>query len=199
MNDIWFTSDEHYGHNNVIKFCNRPYTSLEEMTEGLIANHNSVVKKGDLVYHLGDMFWRTVPLHEAMSIRYRLNGQHFYINGNHEELFERNPELGKTFIWQKDIAKLKIRDYPNIILCHYAMRVWEGSHKDAWHLYGHSHNGLSRSVQGMTREESALSLDVGVDAFNMFPVSLEEVALKMADTRAANLDNVPNTFPLGEI
>ena len=183
MNDCWFTSDEHYGHQNVLKFCKRPYANLEDMREGLIQNHNSVVKKGDLVYHNGDMFWRTVPVHEAESIILRLNGQHFYVNGNHDELIERNKSIASLFVWRKDIAKLKFKDKPNIILCHYAMRVWEGSHRGDWHLYGHSHNGLSRSVQGVTKEESPLSFDVGVDAHNMFPISLEEVALRMEDIK----------------
>ena len=181
--NIWFTSDQHYGHQNVLKFCKRPYANLDDMREGLIHNHNSVVKKGDLVYNIGDMFWRTLPVPEAASILLRLNGNHYYVNGNHEELIERNKSIAGLFIWRKDIAKLKIDDYPRVILCHYAMRVWEGSHKGDWHLYGHSHNGLSKSGQGMTKEESPLSFDVGVDAQQMFPISLEEVALRMADIK----------------
>jgi calcineurin-like phosphoesterase family protein len=196
MNNCWLTSDEHYGHNNVIKFCNRPYKDIEEMKEGLIENHNSVVKKGDLVYHLGDIFWRTIPLLEAVSIVKRLNGQHYYVRGNHEELIDHNKNLRDLFIWNKDIAEIHPAGFPKIVLCHYALRTWNGSNRGSWQLYGHSHNGLSRSVQGVTREESALSLDVGVDAWNMFPVSLDEIALKMKEIQDVMKD-VPNTFPQG--
>lgn len=196
MNNCWLTSDEHYGHNNVIKFCNRPYKDIEEMKERLIENHNSVVKKGDLVYHLGDIFWRTIPLLEAVSIVKRLNGQHYYVRGNHEELIDHNKNLRDLFIWNKDIAEIHPAGFPKIVLCHYALRTWNGSNRGSWQLYGHSHNGLSRSVQGVTREESALSLDVGVDAWNMFPVSLDEIALKMKEIQDVMKD-VPNTFPQG--
>ena len=50
---IWFTSDEHYGHQNIIQFCKRPFLNLEHMTERLISHHNEVVKPGDEVFHLG--------------------------------------------------------------------------------------------------------------------------------------------------
>jgi calcineurin-like phosphoesterase family protein len=154
------------------------------------------VKKGDLVYHLGDIFWRTIPLLEAVSIVKRLNGQHYYVRGNHEELIDHNKNLRDLFIWNKDIAEIHPAGFPKIVLCHYALRTWNGSNRGSWQLYGHSHNGLSRSVQGVTREESALSLDVGVDAWNMFPVSLDEIALKMKEIQDVMKD-VPNTFPQG--
>lgn len=52
---IFFTSDQHYGHKNVITYCNRPFTSVEEMNDKLVEFHNqTVTKKDDLVYHLGD-------------------------------------------------------------------------------------------------------------------------------------------------
>jgi calcineurin-like phosphoesterase family protein len=178
LNDIWFTADEHYGHVNVIKFCNRPYENTEEMKESLIENHNSVVKKGDRVFHLGDMFWRSTPLTEALSIVKRLNGQHYYIYGNHDEVF-KSPFVRNAFIWCKDIENLKVQGYPNIVLCHYSFRVWHGSHKGAYHLYGHSH--------GVLPEDMSLSCDVGVDAWNMFPVSLEQIDIKMKDRKVGTV------------
>jgi calcineurin-like phosphoesterase family protein len=178
MQSIWFTSDQHFGHSNVIQFCNRPFANVEEMNEALIENHNKVIRKGDLVYVLGDMFWRSLTLQQAMTIRARLNGQMFYVNGNHEELL-RKKELSSQFIWCKDLAKIHPVGYPHIILCHYAMRTWEGAHRGDWQLFGHSHNGLLASVQGSTKEESALSFDIGVDAWGMCPVSLEQVAETM--------------------
>src|SRR5580698_5527626 len=101
MSNIFFTSDEHFGHQNIIKFCNRPFTSLDEMTETLIENHNKLVKKGDSVYHLGDMFWKTFGQENAIKVLSRLNGQKFYIWGNHEELMEKHSSLRDFFIWTK--------------------------------------------------------------------------------------------------
>ncbi len=166
MNDIFFTADEHHGHANIVKFCNRPFGGLEEMTEKIIANHNEVVKPGARVYHLGDMFWRTfAPVH-AVTAMHRLNGQHYYIFGNHDEMF-RHKEVRDCFVWCKDVENLKVQGYPNIWLSHYAHRVWNGSHRGAYHLYGHTHNVLP--------EGDYLSTDVGVDAQNFYPISLEEV------------------------
>jgi calcineurin-like phosphoesterase family protein len=170
MEQRWFTSDEHYDHNNIITFCKRPYKDTEEMRQKLIDNHNAVVKPGDLVYHLGDMFWRTYGVHNAISTVKSLNGQHFYVYGNHDELF-RNKSVRDCFVWCKDMENLKISGLPNIVLCHYAMRVWNGSHRGAYQLYGHTHAVLP--------EDSSLSMDVGVDARNYAPISLDAVVEHM--------------------
>ena len=53
--NTFFTSDTHFGHNNIIEYCKRPYTSVEEMDAALEKNWNEVVKPDDLVYHLGDL------------------------------------------------------------------------------------------------------------------------------------------------
>lgn len=164
---VWFTSDEHYGHSNIIKFCNRPFKDIDDMTEGLIARHNEVVKPGDRVYHLGDMFWRTNTLEKALAIRHRLVGQHFYIYGNHCELFHSNQVLRDSFIWCKERFNLKVNGHPNIVLDHYAHEDWNGSHRGAYHLFGHVHGAKPNPV--------GLKLDVGVDCWNYYPVSLETV------------------------
>lgn len=146
------------------------------MREKLIENHNSLVKKGDRVYHLGDMFWRTVPMSEAMDIVARLNGQHYYIYGNHDELF-KNPSLRNRFIWCRDVENLKVEGHPNIYLHHYACEEWNGSHKGSYHLFGHVH--------GEKKNPVGLKFDVGVDAQNYFPISLEDVTAKMKEKAKA--------------
>ena len=166
---IWFTSDQH---------CNRPFTDINDMKEKLITNHNSVVKKGDLVYNIGDMFWNSVTLKEALDIRYRLNGNHYYIFGNHDQPFG-DKVLRDSFVWCKDAANIHPQGHPNIYLHHYACRVWNGSHRKSWHLYGHSHSNLPEINPSGTLDESPLSFDVGVDAQNYFPISIEDVQKKM--------------------
>jgi len=199
--NIHFTSDEHFGHRNVmLGFLDhktglptskpRPWGTLEEMTEGLIDRHNYVVKSGDLVYHLGDAFWRTFGVDNAIEVMQRLNGNHYYIFGNHEELFEeagRSVTLKHQFVWLKDRAKLKVQLDPTkskkqmIVLDHFAGRVWDKSHSGSWQLYGHSHGALPE-------QDDLLSFDVGVDANNWYPVSIEEVAQRMS------LKGKPNRF-----
>lgn len=168
---LFFTSDEHYGHRNIIEFCKRPFADIADMREKLIENHNAKVGKGDITYHIGDMFWRTVPVMEAHEILNRLNGQHALVWGNHDELIERNDDLASRFIWIKDIARLRpCKELPSLVLCHYPFRSWRGSNKGSWHLYGHVHG----EMPGI-----GLSMDVGVDAHNQYPVSFEEVMVAM--------------------
>jgi calcineurin-like phosphoesterase family protein len=169
MGQVFFTSDQHFSHSNIIRFCNRPFSDTEEMQEKLIANFNESVKPGDRTFHLGDMFWITTSVSLAVNIVKRLNGQHYYIFGNHDELF-RHKELQSCFVWCKETENLKVQGYPNIWLSHYAHRVWNGSHKGSYHLFGHSHNEL---------EDFGLSFDVGVDTNKFYPISLEDVDKKM--------------------
>jgi len=186
MNQRFFTSDEHIGHNNVLKFCNRPFRDLDEMKSSLISRHNERVGRGGQVYHLGDFFWRTTSEAEAIEYFDCLNGQHYFVYGNHDEVIKNSKKLRDRFVWVKDIAKVsKTEDTPQIVLLHYSMRTWEGSHRGNWHLYGHSHNGLSASVPGVTKEESCLSMDVGVDTNNYYPWSMDEIAAVMNDKLGA--------------
>ena len=173
MSDLLFTSDQHFGHSGIIKFCNRPFADTVEMQEELIVRFNAKVNNYARVYFLGDMFWRTTKELDALAILRRLKGQHYYILGNHEEVLERSMEVQKHFIWVKERESLPKREgvHPKIVLDHYAGRVWDGSHRGSWQLYGHSHAALP--------EANNLSFDIGVDAWNYEPVSIEEVAEKM--------------------
>ena len=85
MRNVWLTSDTHFGHNNIIKYCNRPFSSVEEMDETLIQNWNKVVKPGDLVYHLGDVTMGVS--HSRLDwIMNRLHGSKRLIVGNHDDI-----------------------------------------------------------------------------------------------------------------
>lgn len=175
---IYFTSDEHIGHKNIISFCKRPFEDLEHMHEELTHRHNYRVKEDDDVFHVGDMFWRTYGVDAAIEYMKRLNGRHWYILGNHEELIEQSEELRKCF------AGIFVRHqiYPSgapkagIVLDHYAGRVWQGSDRGSWQLYGHTHSQLPEI-------DPLLSFDVGVDANGFYPVSLDEVKMRMEAKR----------------
>lgn len=168
----WFTSDEHYGHRNIIKFCKRPFANIDDMREALIANHNARVSKTDETYHLGDMFWNTLLMDECLNTLKRLNGRHYLIRGNHDERAEQMMGAGfldhcKRFEWLKDVYMFR-ENGVKIWLSHYAHRVYPSSHKNAYHLYGHTHDVLP---------DFRLSMDVGVDASlgRFAPWSLEQI------------------------
>lgn len=80
--NIWFTSDTHFGHRNIIKFCNRPWNTVEEMDNALIENWNKVVKPEDIVFHLGDFAFATNG--RWKEIINSLNGHIYLIVGNHK-------------------------------------------------------------------------------------------------------------------
>lgn len=175
MQNIWFTSDHHFGHKNIIRFCERPFDSVEEMNEALIKRWNEKVQPHDRVYHLGDV--ALCSAEKLNSILDRLNGQIYLIKGNHEGAAT---SCAKRFQWVKDYFELTIKDESlpkgkqKIILCHYAMRTWNGSHHGTYQLYGHSHGTLPD-------DPNLLSFDVGVDCHDFYPISYEEVKAVMSE------------------
>ena len=170
MQNLFFTSDHHFGHTNIIKFCDRPFETVEEMNQVMIDNWNKKVQPNDNVYHLGD-FALTKKRELLEEIIDQLNGNIFLISGNHEGAAKSLP---KKFQWIKDYYELKVKDedaksgLQRIILFHYAMRVWRHSYRGSWQLYGHSHGNLSDM-------EDQLAIDVGVDCHNFTPLSYQEV------------------------
>ena len=89
MPDIWVISDTHFNHANMLKFERRDGTkvrdfdSVEHMNETMVDNWNSVVKKGDKVYHLGDVFFG--PKEDFKKLWPRLNGSKRLVVGNHDD------------------------------------------------------------------------------------------------------------------
>lgn len=163
---VFFTSDPHYGHANVIKYSKRPFKDLQEMHEKLIANWNSVVGPGDRVYVLGDFTFQKPA--EARKTLKRLMGQIYLVKGNHdhEDVLE---ECKDRFVWVRDYAELKHAGQ-KMVLCHYPFLTWRGCHKGTWNLHGHCHGSLPHEVN-----KYAKRLDVGVDVHNYTPIEFEAV------------------------
>ena len=173
----WYTADEHYGHQNILKFCKRPFADIIEIREKLIARHNERVAKGDLTHHAGDMFWRTLSVDEAIDILSRLNGQHILVYGNHDELVEGNERLRSKFVKVVERMYLNKTEFaPKIVIDHYAGRVWRNSHHGSIQLYGHSHAALP--------EADTLSWDIGVDGHDYYPWSELEIVEKAKAKKA---------------
>lgn len=166
----FFTADTHFNHDNIRRFCNRPFSSVLEMNEKMLANWNSVVTPQDVVYHLGDFGFGDEK--ELLKIIKQLNGNILFVRGNHDKKLPR-------IVPMKDVLEIRIPDarfprgFCDIFLSHYAHRVWNKSHHGSFHLYGHSHSTLSEDPE-------SFSFDVGVDAWNFTPVSFEQVFEKMS-------------------
>lgn len=167
--NYWFTSDTHFNHANIIKYCKRPFKDTVEMNEAIIFNWNAVVQPNDMIYHLGDFCFAKED-YMFDSYLNRLKGTIIFIKGNHDHIAWRNRH--KFYASHDSYHEIEI-DGENITLCHYAMRVWNRSHHGAWHLYGHSHGSLPD-------DPNSLSFDCGVDCFNFKPINFEEIGPIMA-------------------
>lgn len=195
----FFTADHHFNHANIIKYCRRPFTSVDEMDATLIQLWNETVGADDIVYHLGDFTLQGLTKFETTV--WQLNGRLRIMPGSHDQRWLEKYQAGAPNLHTRpghpiellpplvslEIPELGNEKYPQVIvLCHYAMRVWDRSHYGAWHLYGHSHGDLPGH---------GLSFDVGVDCHSYRPLSLEEVAQRMKSAEQVFIQNHTRLTP----
>ena len=174
----FFTSDTHFGHANIIKYCARPSENTEEMDKVLIENWNAKVPKDGIVYHLGDFAWGSISYWER--IREQLNGEIILIFGNHDDHFLDNKRIYKLF---KEVTPQKKVwfDKTCVYMNHYPFLCFGGSYKGlgaTWQLFGHVHSN-SRSKEGLDHKRLVncfpTQYDVGVDNNNFTPISFDEL------------------------
>lgn len=190
MADLYFTSDNHFGHQNIIRYCERPFASLEEMNETMIERWNQRVKHDDIVYHIGDFALRLgVP--EVEAIVRRLNGEKHLVLGNHD-LKNKSVLRARGFVEKVDYKELKVGEQ-KIILCHYPFLTWNKSHHGSWDLHGHCHGTLQNPTCPFClkskKERTARRLDVGVDCWNYAPISFDEVKKEMEKVEFKPIDH----------
>ena len=182
----FFTSDTHFGHANIIRFCNRPFKNVEEMDEALIENWNQVVSKDDTVFHLGDFAFGGSSVWN--SIIPRLNGHINLIIGNHDR---KNLRQGYMSYFDMVVPQLQIEIEDNsIYLNHYPFLCYGGSYRGVWQLFGHVHSGPGADGLDISRLRVLLptQYDVGVDNNNFTPISYREVKNKIEAQKNESLD-----------
>ena len=162
---IWLTSDTHFGHGNVLGYSKRPFASIAEHDEALVAGWNALVQPGDLVYHLGD-FSLCRPDYAALLVA-RLAGQKFLIRGNHDSRSTLK-RIASHFVKVCDYEEIQHKSR-KVCLMHYPILSWRAMHHGSVMLHGHCHGNL--------RYNSARRVDVGVDCWTYMPVSLGEAVL----------------------
>lgn len=180
----WFTSDLHFQHKRIVEFTNRKIvTTQEDHDEWLIDLWNKQVATSDRVYHLGDFCFSRNAADWSKIIK-RLNGQKFFIKGNHDssdvlKFAEKNMNL----VWY-DYKQIKI-DKQDVVLFHFPILSWEKQRYGSFHLHGHSHG----SLQGHGK-----ILDVGIDsAYNILGehrlFSEQDVLEYMQQQNASTIDH----------
>jgi len=166
--NYFFTADTHFGHANIIRYCNRPFSSVEEMDVEIIKKWNSKVGKNDTVFHLGDFAFGKTEF-DFNKYYNALNGKIVFIKGNHDSLAWANRNKFESFSSGYYEANINGQ---LIVLSHYAMLVWNKSHYGSYSLFGHSHGTLPDNP-------NSLSFDCGVDTNNFYPYSFDEVRARM--------------------
>jgi calcineurin-like phosphoesterase family protein len=181
--NLFFISDFHVGHTNVIRFDNRPFRDVNEMNETLIKNWNSVVGDDDTVFYLGDLSMRCHPSTVKWFVE-QLNGKIHFFMGNHDHY----RDIARLNRWEKiwgddDVqgaGKIEIKDsdanrgYQHIELSHYAILSWNKSHHGSWHLHGHSHGSMMKNPD-MEFFYKRRVIDVGCNMWNYTPLSYTQV------------------------
>ena len=178
MGKIFITSDTHFNHSNIIKYCSRPFLDVTEMNTALINNWNKTVSKNDLVIHLGDFaFGKSIS--NIKSIFDQLNGDIILILGNHDN-FSQDDYLNIGF--KHVYSKLEITLYNTLcVFCHFQMLFWNRSEHGSMHFYGHQHRESDNSLQITALNASNKRFNAGIDLNNYTPVNLYNIIQQLKE------------------
>jgi len=127
---IWFTADTHFGHGGALGRFKRPFASVDEMDEAMVARWNETVGARDDVWHLGDFAYRAKPARMA-DLLARLKGHKHLVTGNND-----GSDTARLSAWASVQAYHEMElDGVRLVLCHYPFRTWNGMYKGAFNLH----------------------------------------------------------------
>lgn len=184
---VFFTSDTHFNHKNIIGSCHRPFSSVEEMNKAIIDNWNEKVPTDALVFHLGDFAWGSnMKLYEDLIGS--LNGRIILVKGNHDEknLPKNTARLLELFegITNQIYCLIEGR---YVYMNHYPFLCYGGVYREdndkVYQLFGHCHYGKIQTGLDMPRAKFLLptQYDVGIDNNDYTPISWNEVDEKIKE------------------
>lgn len=166
---LWFTSDLHLGHENILRFAHRPWDTVQQMNEALIDNINATVAPGDVLYVLGDASYRG-SRDEAARLLGRIACRHVHLlEGNHDG------DWGASGVFES-VAGYREVKYRGRRLClmHYPLMTWNGIYYGSYMLHGHIHSEGAQYNE-LNRSQGYFRYDVGVDANGYRPVSYAQI------------------------
>jgi len=181
----FFASDHHFWHRNIIGFCKRPFTNMDDMHTRMITDHNSVVMPEDRVWFIGDFSFGEPD--QTSQVLARMKGQKFLIKGNHDHQRRVTSVVGYAGVFP--YKEIKCGE-DHIILSHFPILVWNRAHHGAYHLHGHSHG----SLQYPPTLQNARIFDVGVDHLYVIndsyaPVEWEWIKNRLAGSTYERVDH----------
>ncbi len=190
----WATADQHYGHQSkkggIIKYCNRPFATIEEHDQQLIKNHNEVIDDSDTVWMAGDF---TLASHTfAIHIFRQLNGRQINIipSMDHDvrwlKGFDKFPDdLKERIVIRGLMHEVKYQD-TYFLISHYPQLTWSRSKYGSINLHGHSHGMVGHWGNSAEKDDVptyGIRLDIGVDVWDYHPISLPKLVRKSAEVR----------------
>ena len=176
----WFTSDWHLGHENVMKFSDRPFKDINHMNESIISNMISAVRPGAELFFIGDLAWRRSAL-DSFFDRWPKNVNFPWILGNHDKHWQ---PFKKKCASIGDMKKTKVGSGHVIIMCHYPMLTWDKSHYNSWQLFGHHHQH-SHGTDKLDQMIQGKMMNVNIEWNNFMPYSESEI-IKIMDKKPDN-------------
>lgn len=165
----FYTADLHFDHWNIVKYCNRPFKTIEDMNDTMIKNWNKKVCRNDEVFILGDFTMSKGD--RPKELLSSLNGKKYLVIGNHDHFVKKNIGNYKDdFEWIKDYMMIQDNG-TKVVLSHFPMIDWECRYHGSIHLYGHIHNSdLHYELLGNKN-----MFNVGVDVQDFDPKTLKEL------------------------
>lgn len=174
--NIWFVSDTHYGHNNILKFTTddgaplRVFDSVEHMDETMVENHNRVVKPDDIVYHCGDVYfgdgWQSLK---------RLNGRKRLILGNHD--MAKSPHILDNF---QKIQMWRMFPEFGIVVTHVPIHAGSFEMKRLVNVHGHTHRYWVQTKDERGEQvNDPRYFNACVENHNYAPIHLEEIIARI--------------------
>lgn len=161
LKNVWFIADTHFGHKNIIQYCNRPFETVEEMNEELIKRWNSKVKKEDKIYMLGDFALGGIArVEELLS---KLNGYKILILGNHDN-FSVQKYLNAGF---NEVSRLPVLFNDYFLLSHAPLDL--SPHCRFANIYGHVHDDTRYKTF------SNNTCCVSAERFDYYPVNFYDI------------------------
>lgn len=158
---IYYTADMHFAHENIIKYCERPFKDITTMNNALIRNWNQRVKPNDTVYHVGDFAYKAQ--HLPLDFERKLNGKIIFILGNHDKNNKLKTELISAKIFHAD-KQVELVHNPQ----HSSLRY-------DFTFCGHVHTAWKFRTYSISKRKENIIINVGVDAWRFMPVTFEEI------------------------
>lgn len=166
MKKTFYISDTHFGHRGIIKLCGRPFGSVEEMDEALVAKWNAKVGPEDIVYHLGDFSWP-----DKADMFHRLNGEKHLLIGNHDYTEVKSLPWYSAMQY-REVEEMIGGEKKKLVLFHYPIADFHGQYKGGYHFYGHVHNTDPSRFSSILPKNA---FNVGVEMLNYEPKTFVEI------------------------